>query len=96
MNNKRFKRTLLATSVATLMTLSMSANAEDLFGKVASSSGAVTELVVTAVNVDTGMERKISVDADGKYRIPKLPTGIYTVSVSRGDTVVAEKNTVSD
>ncbi|KFZ38840.1 TonB-dependent receptor [Shewanella mangrovi] len=91
MNKKGFRRTLLATSVATLMSLSLSAHAEDLFGKISLEKGSFEGLVVQAVNVDTGTTRSISVDAEGKYRIPKLPTGVYDVTVSRGDTVVAEK-----
>jgi len=49
-------------------------------------------LIVKAVNVDTGTTRSVKANADGTYRLPKLPSGNYRVSVVKGDTILKQSN----
>lgn len=45
------------------------------------SGGVVPGATVTAKNKDTGLARTAITDATGKYRLPALPPGTYTVAV---------------
>ena len=65
------------------------------FGPVAAqrSSGNITGDgnagdVVLVERHETGFAREIKLDADGKYRISRVPTGIYVVTVTHGDGTV--------
>lgn len=52
-------------------------------GQVTDASGApVAGATVTVHNVDTGYQRELACDADGRYVAPSLPVGNYAVSVS--------------
>ncbi len=57
-----------------------------------SISGATT---VTAVNIGNGLTRTATVQADGSYTIPSLPTGNYIVTAKNGDAVVKQEDGVS-
>ena len=44
--------------------------------------------VVWVERQETGFVRELKLDADGKYRIPRVPTGIYVVTVTHRDGTV--------
>ena len=44
--------------------------------------------VVRVERQETGFVRELKLDADGKYRIPRVPTGIYVVTVTHRDGTV--------
>ena len=44
--------------------------------------------VVRVERQATGFHREIKVEVDGKYRIPRVPTGIYIVTVTHADGTV--------
>ena len=41
--------------------------------------------VVRAERHDTGFVREVTLEEDGKYRIARVPTGIYVVTVTHAD-----------
>src|SRR5438046_3151131 len=80
------KRTLFLAALASLALiptrLAAQAVGGTVLGSVRDSSGAaITRAPVTIIAVDTGLARTVQTDADGEYRAPSLPPGIYTVSV---------------
>lgn len=49
--------------------------------------------VVTIRNNDTGMMREIRIDSSGRYRVPQLPIGNYSVTLQKdGRSVAAREN----
>jgi hypothetical protein len=44
--------------------------------------------VVRVERAETGFVQELKLDADGKYRIPRVPSGIYVVTVTHGDGTV--------
>ena len=91
MKTVNFKRSLLAVSISAMLTISSVAHAEDIIGKVNVGNDSTAGYIVKAVNIDTGTSRSISLGNDGKYRIPKLPSGNYQITVSKGDTIFAKQ-----
>ena len=92
---KTFKRSLTAVAISTVIGMS-SASAEDVRGVVSLTQGTTEGITVKAVNLETGTTRRISLSEDGSYRLAKLPSGPYEVTVSKGNTVLAlEKVRVS-
>ncbi|GLX77497.1 Oar protein [Thalassotalea insulae] len=87
---KVFKRSLTAAAISTVIGMS-SAYAEDIKGNVVVTDGTITGVTVKAVNKATNTTRTVDVNADGSYRLAKLPTGSYEVTVSKGDTVLAKE-----
>lgn len=87
---KTFKRSLTAVAISTVIGMS-SASAEDIKGNVIVTDGTTTGLSVKAVNTATNTTRSVDVDADGTYRLSKLPTGSYDVTVSKGSTILAKE-----
>src|SRR5690242_19733073 len=56
-----------------------------ILGTVTDPGGqAVASASVTARNIDTGLTRTVSSDAEGNYRIEFLPVGNYVVEVTAG------------
>src|SRR5689334_13406190 len=54
-----------------------------IVGTISDPSGqAVPSVSVTARNVETGLTRTVTSDADGNYRIEFLPVGNYVVEVT--------------
>src|SRR5580704_16179466 len=52
-------------------------------GTVKDSSGAVIpKAVVTALNIETGVQQSVATDTTGAYTFPILPIGHYEVSVA--------------
>ena len=71
--------TLLLTSTASWAQLSTA----QLSGRVADESGAVLPgVTVTVVQVDTGLTRSVTTDANGTYVLPNLPTGPYRLEAA--------------
>ena len=46
------------------------------------NAAVVPNATVTVRNVNTGLERTITTDADGLYRLPLLPPGLYEISAT--------------
>ncbi len=91
-NFKRtFRRSVTAIAISTVLGIS-SASAEDIKGTVAVTEGNAAGLTVKAINKETGTARRMELDADGSYRLAKLPSGPYEVTVSKGDTVLAKED----
>ena len=44
--------------------------------------------VVRVERHETGFVREVRLDTDGKYRIPRVPTGVYVITVTHGDGTV--------
>jgi hypothetical protein len=88
MKRVTFRRTLVAVSVSAFFALSLpaySASNTDgsIQGSVVTTADApLSNATITIKSKDTGLTRTITTDESGKYRIPRLPIGIYTVTVS--------------
>jgi hypothetical protein len=55
-----------------------------ILGTVTDATGAtVPDATVTVRNADTGLLRKTVTQADGSYRLPELPIGMYDVTVEK-------------
>lgn len=85
--SKIFKRSITAVAVSSILWGS-AALADDLIGKIVGSD--LDAYTVTAVNVDKGTQRTVSLNADGSYRLAKMPSGNYKITVMKGGVVVAE------
>ena len=94
MNQKMFSKTLLAAAVGGL---AISAAAEDyttgtIRAVIQDQSGAAQSDATVVVTSDRGVRRSAVSDSQGKIRIPQLPIGNYTVTVTRDgfDQLVSE------
>jgi outer membrane receptor for ferrienterochelin and colicin len=85
--SKTFKRSIAAIAVTAVLGMT-SASADDLVGRINGSSTA--GVTVKAVNVDTGTQRTVSIDEDGSYRLAKMPSGNYKITVMQNGVVIAE------
>ncbi|MFT5314059.1 MAG: hypothetical protein ACI8Z9_002557, partial [Paraglaciecola sp.] len=84
-----FKKSAAALSVAACLGLSLPALATNTNGYITGNSvttnGTVlTDVTVTVENIDTGLTRQSTSNANGSFRFPLLPPGNYKV--------MAEKN----
>lgn len=89
LHSKTFKRSIAAIAVSAVLGMS-TAYAEDIRGKVVVTDGSTAGVVVKAKNVGTNTTRSIEVNADGTYRLAKLPTGSYDVTVSKGSNILGK------
>ena len=89
------KKSLLAGAIGAALTMSSAVNADDIVGKVQLNSASTTGVTVKAVNVATGTTRTVSLNDDGSYRLAKMPSGSYKLTVMKGDVVVAEDTAVA-
>ena len=66
----------------------------NLIGQVTDKNGgALPGVTVTATNKDTGLTRIAVTSADGTFRLPSLPVGIYTVTAElSGFATVTSRN----
>ncbi|MEW6992215.1 TonB-dependent receptor [Colwelliaceae bacterium 6441] len=85
--SRSFKRSVTAVAISAVLGMG-TAVADDLIGNVTVSN--VEGYTVKAVNIATGTSRTVSLKADGSYRLAKMPSGTYKVTVSKGNTVYAE------
>ena len=86
MANPTFKKSMLALAVGGVC--SSAAMAEDyttgtLSGSVQDTAGAPIANAAVTVTSDKGVRRTATTDADGELRVPQLPIGRYSVSVSK-------------
>jgi len=86
---KTFKRSIAALAVSSVLTMG-AANADDLVGNVNVSNSNIDGYTVKAVNIATGASRTVSLKDDGSYRLAKMPSGTYNITVAKGNTVYAE------
>jgi len=89
--SKTFKLSIAALAVTTVLTMT-SASADDLVGTIIDSQSKTAGYTVKAVNLATGTQRTVSVNEDGSYRLAKMPSGNYKITVMRNGVVVAEDN----
>jgi hypothetical protein len=69
---------LLALSLFSVISLPAQSTDAAIVGSIADSQGgALSGVVVTAHNTETGLTRAILTDADGRYRLATLPPGPY-------------------
>ncbi len=80
----------VALALASTGALAQSNITGSIFGQVAPQSGNTVEIK----NVDTGLTRATSVDAQGRYRFSSLPTGRYTVTLKNNDAAVSTRDNV--
>ena len=79
---------LTCVALAVLLGLAVCAPAQtntsgEISGLVTDASGAIlTRAAVTVLNKDNGTQRSTSTNSDGYYRVPLLPPGAYTVTVT--------------
>lgn len=89
--SKAFKRSIAAIAVSTVLGMT-SASAEDIKGSVTVSGGTVAGITVKAVNTQTGTTRTMELNDDGTYRLAKLPSGPYEITISKGNTMLAKES----
>ena len=85
--NNRFGR--LSLSILSIFLFAFTANAQDLddvtlTGRVTDSNGlAIVGATVKATLVDTGAERSVTTNDEGRFRLIELKPGVYKVAVSQ-------------
>ena len=68
-------------SIALLLAAGLFAQLTGLSGTVTDPSGAVIpNAVITIVNDQTGAQRQVTTDSDGRYNIPQVQPGTYTLT----------------
>jgi hypothetical protein len=73
----------LGFGLAPAAVIAQSASGADLEGTIRDDTGAALPgVTIVATNVDTGVQRTTFSNADGRYRLPALPVGPYTLTVS--------------
>jgi hypothetical protein len=104
--NRRTTSTIRHFAVAALLALAWglsllpAAHAQttggNLIGRVLDKSGsALPGATVTATQKETGLTRNTVSEADGKYRLPSLPAGTYTVQVELNGFATATTENVT-
>jgi hypothetical protein len=86
MTKQTFKKSLVALAVGTVC--SSAAMAEDyttgtLQGVVQDTAGNPVPNATVTVTSDKGVRRTVTADDDGSLRVPQLPIGTYTVTVTK-------------
>jgi hypothetical protein len=94
-----FKKTLLARALTiafgaaalsfavTNPVMAQSNASGNIFGRVEAAAGSS----ISIVNLENGLARKVTPNADGSYRITSLPPGRYKVELSRNGAVVTSQ-----
>ncbi len=89
MNGKTFRKAALTIALgACIGSMAPMAMAQSVTGAVAGRANAGDQITVT--NSATGLTRSATVGSDGSYRLSQLPTGDYTLQVSRDGQAVGE------
>ena len=74
---------LLAAALILAMAAFGQSNTGSITGVVTDQNGAVVPSVsVTVTNQGTNEKRTVQADADGRYDVPSLSTGVYTIEAS--------------
>jgi len=98
MGYKHFKKSLIALTIISSLNVSTvlaadSASSGFLSGTVESSQGVqLSGAIIEIKNEETGLTRTITTSDSGSYRFPLLPTGPYTISVSKDGFLVAQES----
>ena len=82
---KTLSRTVSLIAVAFIATVALFAqsNTGSITGIVTDQSGAVVpNATVTATNQGTNEKRTVQADAEGRYEVPSLSTGVYTIEAT--------------
>ncbi|MET1256826.1 TonB-dependent receptor [Aliikangiella maris] len=104
-NNKGFRRSLIAAAIAASFMSGVQAanNTSNIVGTIITNTG--SDYSISVKDVNTGRTRTIAIDADGSYRFSALPVGEYEIVVTnaQGDVVAKEtkrlglgSNTIAD
>jgi len=86
--NKRLNRFLSVIAMAVIFaataTISFAQSNGSLSGTVTDTTGAVVQgATITVKNVATNAERTVVTNEDGRWTIPVLPVGTYSVSYAK-------------
>ncbi|HVF30691.1 MAG TPA: carboxypeptidase regulatory-like domain-containing protein [Pyrinomonadaceae bacterium] len=84
---KNIMRAVSLTGIMFCLSLTIFAqsNTGSITGVISDPNGAVVpNVTVTVINQGTNERRTVQTDAEGRYDVPSLPTGIYTVEASGG------------
>ena len=84
--SRRFKKSALAAAL--LVCFAGSVQAQSTTGSLYGSAPAGGTVQVVS---ETGFVREVSVDGNGRYVIPNLPVGQYTVNVKQGDSITGTR-----
>ncbi|WP_295800580.1 TonB-dependent receptor [uncultured Microbulbifer sp.] len=92
-----FKRSLIAVAVSATLCAPVFA-ADDTKGYLRGTL--VTDTVTTGVTITItdqkqGTSRSFTVEGDGEYRFPAIPTGVYDIVAKKGDEIIIEQKGVS-
>ena len=91
-SHQTLRRRLLATALACALSAPAFAQSNAsgvIFGRVAAGD------TVRIENLDNGLVREITADAEGRYRAPSLPVGQYRVDLKRNGAVEQSRENVS-
>ncbi|WDS36643.1 TonB-dependent receptor [Pseudoxanthomonas sp.] len=89
------KRTVLAAMLGLCLSQAPNAFAQATSGDIAGTASYVSGAQVQISSQDSGLRRVVALGADGKFRIPALPTGRYDISlVENGSTVATQQVSV--
>ena len=93
----KYNKTLTALAVAASMGVAAPTIAQESKGTIvgtsvsASTSQALAGVEVTIVNLETGLTRTVTTDADGRYTFPLLPPGNYSLTAKKAGFTVAQQ-----
>ena len=88
-SHNKYRRAALSIALgACLSAAAPMAMAQSVTGAVAGRANAGDQVTIT--NEATGLNRTVTVGADGSYRLSQLPIGDYSLTVSRGGQTVGE------
>ncbi|XPF93493.1 TonB-dependent receptor [Colwellia sp. RE-S-Sl-9] len=93
--SKTFKRSVTAVAVTLSLGLTLPAIASDGFvaGHSVTGSGQVLANVeISITNNDTGLTRTATSDADGNFKFPLLPSGVYTMEAKKNGFLVVKQD----
>lgn len=90
---RRFKRSLAALAVSTILGMSGVAQAAGSTGTVIGSISGVPAngFTVTIKNPQIGFTKEIQVDASGNFRIPQLPIGEYEIQITKDGALAGQQ-----
>lgn len=90
---RRFKRSLAALAVSTILGMSGVAQAAGSTGTVIGSISGVPAngFTVTIKNPQIGFTKEIQVDASGNFRIPQLPIGEYEIQITKNGALAGQQ-----
>ena len=87
---------LVTFLLTTLVTAPAQVVGGTLSGMVTDPAGAaVSNAKVRILNTDTGLERRLTTDSDGRYSAPSIPIGLYTVEISAEGFTEARRTGIS-